>query len=45
MSNFSTTPYSDSKARPVHAPRGPELSCANWQIEAAYRMLQKQPGP
>jgi urocanate hydratase len=22
------------------APRGPQLTCANWQIEAAYRMVQ-----
>ncbi|MBL0938930.1 MAG: urocanate hydratase [Gemmatimonadaceae bacterium] len=26
--------------RPVRAPRGTALSCANWLIEAAYRMLQ-----
>jgi urocanate hydratase len=25
--------------RPVEPPRGLELSCANWQIEAAYRMI------
>ena len=34
------SPFVDSKARPVSAPRGPELTCANWQIEAALRMLQ-----
>ncbi|MET1117274.1 MAG: urocanate hydratase [Comamonas sp.] len=27
-------------ARVVRAPRGPQLSCRNWLIEAAYRMLQ-----
>jgi urocanate hydratase len=26
--------------RTIRAPRGLELSCRNWQIEAAYRMLQ-----
>lgn len=26
--------------RPIHAPRGSELTCKNWQIEAAYRMIQ-----
>lgn len=26
--------------RPIHAPRGTTLTCKNWQIEAAYRMLQ-----
>ncbi|PIE24747.1 MAG: urocanate hydratase [Planctomycetota bacterium] len=32
-------------ARPVRAPRGTELSCANWQIEAPYRMLQNNLDP
>ena len=27
-------------ASKYRAPRGNELSCANWQIEAAYRMIQ-----
>ena len=26
--------------RPIRAPRGTELTCKNWLIEAAYRMLQ-----
>ncbi len=26
--------------RTVHAPRGTELTCKNWLIEAAYRMIQ-----
>ncbi|MEZ5987783.1 MAG: urocanate hydratase [Planctomycetota bacterium] len=34
-----------SGPRPVRAPRGPELHCANWQIEAAYRMLQNNLDP
>ena len=33
------------KARPVRAPRGPEISCANWEIEAAYRMIQNNLDP
>jgi urocanate hydratase len=45
MSDLSQTPFLDSKARPVRAPRGPQLSCANWQIEAAYRMLQNNLDP
>ncbi|MHB1124450.1 MAG: urocanate hydratase [Ramlibacter sp.] len=40
MSDISTTPFAGSAARPVSAPRGPTLSCANWQIEAAFRMIQ-----
>ena len=40
MSDLSQAPYLDSKARPVRAPRGSQLSCANWQIEAPYRMIQ-----
>ncbi len=38
-------PFADSIARPVRAPRGSTLSCANWQIEAAYRMLQNNLDP
>jgi urocanate hydratase len=34
-----------AQARPVRAPRGTELSCANWLIEAAYRMLQNNLDP
>jgi len=45
MSDLSQTPFLDSNARPVRAPRGPQLSCANWQIEAAYRMLQNNLDP
>jgi urocanate hydratase len=26
--------------RTIQAPRGTQLTCKNWQIEAAYRMLQ-----
>jgi len=37
---MSTTsaPFADSKVRTVRAPRGPELTCANWQIEAAEQL-------
>jgi urocanate hydratase len=31
--------------RPVRAPRGSQLSCKNWLIEAAYRMLQNNLDP
>ena len=40
MDAISNTPFAASHARAVRAPRGPALSCANWQIEAAYRMIQ-----
>ncbi len=32
-------------ARTICAPRGTTLTCANWQIEAAYRMLQNNLDP
>ena len=34
-----------SGPRPVIAPRGTQLSCANWQSEAPYRMLQNNLDP
>ncbi len=39
-----TSPF-PTGARTVRAPRGTELHCANWQIEAAYRMLQNNLDP
>lgn len=30
---------------PIHAPRGTQLTCQNWQIEAVYRMLQNNLDP
>ena len=36
---------SPSLPRPVRAPRGTELNCKNWQIEAAYRMIQNNLDP
>ncbi len=38
-----TTPVSGP--RTVRAPRGPELHCKNWLIEAAYRMIQNNLDP
>ena len=32
-------------ARTIQAPRGTQLTCKNWQIEAAYRMLQNNLDP
>ena len=34
-----------SGARPVRAPRGTQLTCKNWLIEAAYRMIQNNLDP
>jgi urocanate hydratase len=34
-----------SGSRTIRAPRGNQLTCANWQIEAAYRMLQNNLDP
>src|SRR5690349_10580389 len=34
-----------SGPRPVRAPRGPNLSCRNWQQEAAMRMLMNNLDP
>jgi urocanate hydratase len=31
--------------RVIHPPRGTELTCKNWQIEAAYRMIQHNLDP
>ena len=31
--------------RTIRAPRGTQLTCANWQIEAAYRMIQNNLDP
>ena len=34
-----------SGPRVVRAPRGTQLTCNNWQIEAAYRMIQNNLDP
>ncbi len=37
--------HTRAQPRPVRAPRGSQLSCANWLIEAAYRMIQNNLDP
>ena len=37
--------HQTAQPRPVRAPRGSEISCANWLIEAAYRMVQNNLDP
>jgi urocanate hydratase len=34
-----------AQPHPVRAPRGSQLHCKNWLIEAAYRMLQNNLDP
>ncbi|MFO1217365.1 MAG: urocanate hydratase [Burkholderiaceae bacterium] len=34
-----------AQPRPVRAPRGAQIACANWLIEAAYRMIQNNLDP
>jgi urocanate hydratase len=41
----ASTPPSPAQPRPIHAPRGTQLTCKNWLIEAAYRMLQNNLDP
>ncbi len=45
MTRPNPMPTACAQARPVRAPRGNTLTCANWQIEAAYRMLQNNLDP
>jgi urocanate hydratase len=45
MSDLSQTPRLAPGPRPVRAPQGPQLSCATWPIEAAYRMIQNNLDP
>jgi urocanate hydratase len=45
MSNLAQNPLNESRARAVASPTGTTLSCANWQIEAAYRMIQNNLDP
>ncbi len=49
MTDHSTQRHLDSASaaqpHPVRAPRGSQISCANWLIEAAYRMLQNNLDP
>ena len=49
MSDLSSAIHASATAtagpHPVRAPRGTQLSCKNWLIEAAYRMLQNNLDP
>lgn len=45
MSDLSQPPFPASAARPVHAPQGNQLSCADWQLEAVFRMIQNNLDP
>ncbi len=44
MTDLSAT-HRSANPRPVRSPRGDQISCANWLIEAAYRMLQNNLDP
>ncbi len=44
MTDLSTARHIP-RARPVQAPTGTALSCRNWLIEAAYRMIQNNLDP
>jgi urocanate hydratase len=45
MSDVSQAPFRAVAPRPVRAPHGDQLSCANWQIEAIFRMIQNNLDP
>jgi urocanate hydratase len=40
-----TAPTRIDTTREIHPPRGPELACRNWLIEAPYRMIQHNLDP
>ena len=44
MSDLSPV-HQQAQPRPVRSPRGSALSCRNWLIEAAYRMVQNNLDP
>ncbi len=44
MSDLSTV-HHVAQPRPVRSPRGTAISCKNWLIEAAYRMVQNNLDP
>lgn len=44
MTDLSTA-HHIAQPHPVRAPRGTDLSCKNWLIEAAYRMIQNNLDP
>ncbi|RAS15893.1 urocanate hydratase [Microvirgula sp. AG722] len=45
MPHSSPTDPRLDPSREIHAPRGTTLSCKNWLIEAAYRMIQNNLDP
>jgi urocanate hydratase len=45
MSKVKTSVLRESGLKPVRAPRGKKRSCANWQIEAPFRMIQNNLDP
>ncbi len=45
MNDLSRIPAAQSLPRPVRAPRGTAITCRNWLIEAAYRMIQNNLDP
>jgi urocanate hydratase len=45
MTDLSTQRQLAHPPRPVRAPRGTQLHCRNWLIEAAYRMIQNNLDP
>ena len=45
MTDFSQSNTQAAGPRPVRAPQGTHISCANWEIEAAYRMIQNNLEP
>jgi urocanate hydratase len=46
MTDHSTQRHlSVAQPHPVRSPRGSQIACANWLIEAAYRMLQNNLDP
>ena len=48
MTDLSTVHHitpAGAQPHPVRAPRGTTISCANWLIEAAYRMIQNNLDP
>ena len=44
MSNLSAIQQT-AQPHPVRAPRGTAITCKNWLIEAAYRMIQNNLDP
>ncbi|HWI80202.1 MAG TPA: urocanate hydratase, partial [Ramlibacter sp.] len=45
MSDLSQAPFLAAAPRPVRAPQGNQRSCADWQIEAVFRMIQNNLDP